>query len=71
VLGRVRWHCHCMSATMTDANIELIRERAHQLWERAGSPEGREQEFGFEAERELRQKDTTVNADEKSKTFTE
>jgi len=38
----------------SDEQIEQIRQRAHQLWEAAGRPEGREQEFWFEAERELR-----------------
>ena len=31
-----------------------IRERAHRLWERAGRPEGREEEFWHAAEQELR-----------------
>ena len=49
---------------------QQIRERAHQLWEAAGKPEGREQDFWFQAERELKgQKSNT--RDEKSKTFLE
>lgn len=32
---------------------EKIRDRAYQLWDRAGQPEGREEEFWYEAEREL------------------
>jgi hypothetical protein len=32
---------------------EQIRERAHQLWEAAGKPEGRQDEFWQQAEREL------------------
>lgn len=32
--------------------IEIVR-RAYQLWEQAGKPEGRDQEFYLEAEREL------------------
>ena len=36
---------------------EKIRDRAYQLWDRAGQPEGREQEFWFEAEREMADED--------------
>jgi hypothetical protein len=32
--------------------IDIVR-RAYELWERAGRPEGRDQEFYLEAEREL------------------
>jgi hypothetical protein len=32
---------------------EEIRTRAHQLWEQAGKPDGRENEFWHQAEREL------------------
>lgn len=32
-----------------------ISERAHQLWEQAGRPEGRQDEFWHQAERELRE----------------
>lgn len=34
-----------------------VRDRAYQLWDDAGQPEGREQEFWFEAERELIEED--------------
>jgi Protein of unknown function (DUF2934) len=34
---------------------EKIRERAHQLWEAAGKPEGQEERFWHEAERQLRE----------------
>ena len=30
-----------------------IRERAYEIWERQGRPEGREQEFWDQAEREI------------------
>ncbi len=33
-----------------------IRIRAQQLWELAGKPEGKEEQFWLEAERELREK---------------
>jgi len=34
---------------------DQIRLRAHQLWEQAGKPDGREDEFWHQAERELDQ----------------
>ena len=36
---------------------EQIRSRAHQLWEQAGKPEGREDEFWRLAEQELLNED--------------
>jgi hypothetical protein len=36
---------------------EKIRDRAYQLWDRAGQPDGREQEFWYDAERELAEED--------------
>jgi hypothetical protein len=33
---------------------QRIRERAHQLWQEAGEPEGRDEEFYYLAEQELR-----------------
>jgi hypothetical protein len=47
---------------------EQIRVRAHELWEQAGKPEGREGEFWHQAEKELARGATT---DEKSQTFLE
>ena len=38
---------------MTKTVEEEIRIRAHQLWEQAGRPEGREDEFWHQAEKEL------------------
>ena len=49
---------------------DLIRSRAHALWELAGKPEGRQEEFWHEAERELAA-DPADNAEEASDTFTE
>ena len=40
---------------------ELIRERAHELWQQAGGPKGRSDEFWFAAEHEL--EDKTAMAD--------
>ena len=36
---------------------EQILNRAHELWEQNGKPDGREDEFYFQAERELREAD--------------
>lgn len=49
---------------MDQATEEQIRERAHQLWEAAGKPEGRHEEFWQQAEREHRghgETDSTIN----------
>ncbi len=35
-------------------HFEQIAERAYSLWEMAGYPDGRDQEFWFAAENELR-----------------
>jgi hypothetical protein len=40
---------------MTFPDNEQIRTRAHQLWEQAGKPDGREDEFWHQAERELQE----------------
>ena len=42
---------------MSEPNEQEIRERAHQIWERAGKPEGREDDFWHAAEQELRNED--------------
>ncbi|WP_315756247.1 MULTISPECIES: DUF2934 domain-containing protein [unclassified Bradyrhizobium] len=34
---------------------ERIRTRAHELWEQAGRPDGRDDEFWYQAEREIRE----------------
>jgi hypothetical protein len=68
------WSCRLPSndgwMTMAASSDEQIRARAHQLWEAAGSPEGREHEFWYQAEKELRG-DAGNNPDEKSSTFVE
>lgn len=38
---------------MSDGREDRIRERAHELWQREGSPEGREQDHWQQAEREI------------------
>jgi hypothetical protein len=60
-----------MMNSPTDDQMEKIRRRAHELWEAAGRPEGREQEFWYRAEREITNSDAPTNPDEKSNTFLE
>jgi Protein of unknown function (DUF2934). len=36
---------------------DRIRDRAYRLWDEAGQPEGREDEFWYRAERELAEED--------------
>jgi len=38
---------------MSELNEAIIRAKAHALWEAAGKPQGRHEEFWLEAEREL------------------
>lgn len=40
---------------MEQPTDDQIRLRAHQLWEQAGRPEGREDEFWHRAEQELQE----------------
>ncbi|WP_083841504.1 DUF2934 domain-containing protein [Bradyrhizobium sp. STM 3843] len=40
---------------MDQPTDEKLRERAHQLWEQAGRPEGQQDEFWYQAEQELRE----------------
>jgi hypothetical protein len=39
---------------MEQAMEDQIRTRAHELWEQAGKPDGREHEFWHEAEKEVK-----------------
>jgi hypothetical protein len=55
---------------MSNPSDEQVKARAHQLWEAAGRPEGREHEFWYQAEKELKG-DPANNPDEKSETFLE
>src|SRR6185437_9333518 len=50
------WFVAEQSAEESMAELEetAIRERAHQLWEAAGKPEGKEDHFWLEAERQLK-----------------
>jgi DUF2934 family protein len=62
---------------MAQPTNDQIRKRAHELWELAGKPHGRDHQFWYEAERELgagldpQAGVGTINPDEKSSTFTE
>jgi hypothetical protein len=38
-----------------EVDEEKIRERAHQIWEAAGKPIGREDEIWLQAERQLKE----------------
>jgi hypothetical protein len=53
---------------MTTPTKEQIIHRAYELWERAGKPDGRDEEFYHQAEKELNE---GVPGEEKSETFLE
>jgi hypothetical protein len=53
---------------MAKPTIEQIRQRAQEIWEENHRPVGRDDEFWYQAERELSQ---DVASDEKSETFVE
>ena len=55
---------------MPKPSEDQIRTRAHQLWEAAGKPDGHDQEFWAEAERQLAE-DAANNPEEKSGSFLE
>ena len=42
---------------MADEKIDQLRNRAYQIWERKGRPQGRDLEHWLEAERELEAED--------------
>jgi hypothetical protein len=52
-------------------NQEQVIHRAYQLWEQAGKPEGRDQEFYHQAEQELSGQVPEMAGDEKQETFLE
>jgi hypothetical protein len=53
---------------MAKPTEEQIRQRAHEIWEQNHRPDGRDQEFWHQAEKELSQ---GSKPDEKSETFLE
>lgn len=48
---------------------DQIKDRAYQLWDEAGQPEGREQEFWYQAERELAERE--LSGDDEADTSAE
>jgi len=44
---------------MPNSNQEQIAARAYQLWQQAGEPAGRDQEFYHQAEQQLRNEDAS------------
>jgi hypothetical protein len=42
---------------MTEPREEEIKRRAYELWEKAGQPEGKDEDFYRQAEQELRNED--------------
>jgi len=48
---------------MEKPSEEQIRMRAHELWEQAGKPDGREDEFWHLAERDLQERQQTGNSE--------
>jgi Protein of unknown function (DUF2934) len=48
---------------MAQPTEEQIRKRAFELWEQAGKPEGREDEFWNQAQRELQGEEESGDPD--------
>ena len=46
-----------------DDREELIRRRAHVLWQDAGEPEGRHDEFWFQAENEIERQEAAPSGE--------
>jgi hypothetical protein len=46
--------CFVNGSQMSPKQIDIVR-RAYQLWQENGQPEGKDQEFYFQAERELKE----------------
>ena len=53
---------------MAKPTVEQIRQRAQEIWIENHRPEGRDDEFWYQAEKELNQ---GVTGEEKSETFLE
>ena len=47
---------------MEESMEEQIRIRAHELWELAGKPDGRHEEFWYEAEKEIKRESEDLSA---------
>jgi hypothetical protein len=48
---------------MVKPDEEKIRERAREIWEENGRPAGRDEEFWFQAERELKEAEKEIPED--------
>ncbi len=48
---------------MENPSHEQIKQRAHELWEQAGEPDGRSDEFYHQAEQELKKETPTPEPD--------
>jgi hypothetical protein len=55
--GAAQFRPYRKDEAMAQPTKEQIRTRAHQLWEQAGKPEGREDDFRHEAEQQLLNED--------------
>jgi hypothetical protein len=53
--------------TMPAFEDHKIRDRAYALWDKAGQPEGREEEFWYDAERELAEEEEVDVSEEAAK----
>ena len=47
---------------MEESLKDQIRIRAHELWELAGKPDGRHEEFWYEAEKEIKRESEDLSA---------
>ena len=49
---------------MTDEREDRIRERAHELWQQEGAPDGKPDDHWYRAEREIDQGDGEIEGDD-------
>ena len=49
---------------MTDEREDRIRERAHELWQQEGTPDGKPDDHWYRAEREIDQGDGEIEGDD-------
>lgn len=50
---------------MTENREDRIRNRAYELWQKAGAPEGKPDDHWYQAEREIDQGDGIIEGDDK------
>jgi hypothetical protein len=63
----MRWSTSKQEDHMHDIEQDKVRDRAFQLWDEAGQPDGREQEFWYQAERELAEADEVDSSEDAAK----